>query len=207
MKNALYSWSDAKILASVIEKLQIENFIVAPSDTVIGLLAPATRGGFEALQVVKKRENKPFLVLVASYADAQHYAYKAFDPALKQLLEACWPGPLTLVFKAQSSVPAYMCSPSGTIAVRVPQHDVLQEIIRRVGPLLSTSANKPGEPVPADVAQVDPDIARHAALLIEGTSTPQPSTILDITHSVPRIVREGMYSRAYLEDLYGAPLG
>lgn len=206
MKKLVYDWSDADILASVIQKLQIEKFIVAPSDTVLGLLAKASQGGFDALRVVKERENKPFLVLAPDGQAAEALCAHIQSDAIKKLLLACWPGPLTVVCQARATVPPYLCSQAGTVAVRVPHHAILQQIMQSIGLLLSTSANKPGQPVPAHIEEVDQDIQRMAAMVIAGHSGDQPSTILDITGTTPRIVREGVYTRSQLEELYGGPL-
>jgi len=117
------------------------------------------------------------------------------SPEVRRLAERFWPGPLTLVIPARASVAA--ASEGGTLAVRVSGLALARELAEAFGPLTSTSANRSGEPAPTTAGEV---FTRFAAgegeginLVLDGGSTPggPPSTIVDVSAGVPRLVREG----------------
>lgn len=198
------NWSLESDRKKVVKMLQRENVVLAPSDTVLGLFSRVSQGGFIALQSVKKRTDKPFLLLVSSLDQFLHFSAKKPSEMLQKLLDQAWPGPLTVIVPAKKNVPAYMCSDAQTIAIRIPQHAYLQEILSEVGPLFSTSANKPGKQVPQKVEEVDEEILQAVDGIVQGDAGAVPSTIVDCSGEQPKIIREGYYSRRQLESFYGS---
>ncbi len=169
--------------------------IVYPTDTFYALGANAYEAAaVEKIYSLKARDRgKPLSIVVADPAMA---ASSALDPppAFARLAAAFWPGPLSLVVRARPGFPRSMLGPGGTIAMRVPALDWLRALLARAGfPLTATSANLSG------AGEIDdPDEARRVFdgrvdLLIDGGPTPggAPSTLVDLTGSAPRLLREG----------------
>ncbi len=98
-----------------------------------------------------------------------------------------------------------MKSSEGTVALRVPDHAGLQSVMKKVGPLFSTSANRKGYPTPATLDAVDQTILDNVDLIIADKKTtpkePVPSTILDCTGDEIKVIREGAYPIEELETI------
>jgi len=191
-------WDNEKTSKEILSIMRSGGVIVGSSDTVFGLLAPLTQEGFMALNRIKKRQEKPYLILVKSQFVALNLIDQPLSSQIKNIMESCWPGPLTLIFKAKTDLPEYLKSPNGTIALRVPDHDGLQQLLTHCDGLFSTSANKAGEPIPASINELDPDIGKQVGAMVDdysdGTSKEVlPSTILDCSDGTIRVVREGAF--------------
>jgi L-threonylcarbamoyladenylate synthase len=201
MTSKTLSFDDNLSIRKVISLLKKDFVVVGPSDTVLGLYAQPTNQGFLSLNNIKKRLEKPYLLLIPVSSELNRYVDSGDLLQAENIMENFWPGPLTIIFKAKPSVPAYMISDKGTIAVRIPKHDKIQQILAQTGPLFSTSANLAGEPVPAHLSDLNPLIKAQVAAIIEGKSDPHalPSTIIDTTGQRCTIVREGAYSKEELE--------
>ena len=202
MTNKVLNWSNNLSIRKIISLLNEESVIVGPSDTVLGFYALPTEKGFLSLNAIKKRSEKPYLLLIPVLYELSRYVDSEYLLQVENITSRFWPGPLTVIFKAKSNVPAYMTSDKGTIALRVPNHDKIQDILAQTGPLFSTSANMAGEPIPETLDQVNPFIKQEVTAFIEGKSNfnALPSTILDVTGNKPVIVREGAYSNKELQE-------
>jgi hypothetical protein len=126
----------------------------------------------------------------------------------RALVEAFWPGPLTLVCHQQSSLQWDLGDTRGTVAVRMPDHEVAREILERTGPLAVSSANKTGMPAATDADQAEDMLGEDVAVIIDAGESPggEASTIVDVTGSQGRVLRRGALS---LDDLNAVlePLG
>lgn len=202
MTNKVLNWGDNLSMRKVISLLKEDSVVVGPSDTVLGLYALPTKQGFLSLNAIKKRSKKPYILLIPVSSALSEYVNPQELLQVENITTHFWPGPLTIIFKAKSDVPAYMTSDEGTIAVRVPKHSKIQQLLAQVGPLFSTSANLSGEPIPATLDQVNPMIKEQVAALLEGESdlNALPSAIIDATRDKLVIVREGAYSKKELID-------
>lgn len=210
MKQSLM-WSNPHTIAQLANALNKGALVLGSSDTVVGLLAPATQQGFDALNAIKGRPaDKPYLLLAHSQERVTALAAHIPDYAAI-LMQACWPGPLTLIFKAADDVPAYMKSKEQSIAIRIPQHAGLLQLLSIIPLLFSTSANKAGKPVPATMDQIDQELLAHINVIVTDSENQKistiPSTIIDCTGPTPQLVREGMYSHQQLETLIGPIAG
>jgi L-threonylcarbamoyladenylate synthase len=201
-------WSDENTVAQVKAALENDQLVVGTSDTVLGLLGNLTVRSFERLNALKGRQEKPYLIIIRSLEQVAYFADE-YDHNVYALLAACWPGPLTVLLKAKASVPSYLVSRQGTIALRAPAHEGLQKLLHSFSGLFSTSANKAGMAVPKTMSELDPTIQAQVAYCIEDkgkASSAVPSTIIDCSvHNVVRVVRAGAYPVAHLEKIYGAP--
>lgn len=202
MTNKALNWDDNLSIRKVISLLEEGFVVVGPSDTVLGLYALPTELGFLSLNTIKKRSKKPYILLIPVLSALSEYVNPQELLQVENIADHFWPGPLTIIFKAKSNVPAYMTSDEGTIAVRVPNDKKVLSLLAETGPLFSTSANLAGEPVPATLDQVSLVIREQVAALLEGESNLDalPSTIIDVTGDKIVIVREGAYSKKELID-------
>jgi len=167
--------------------------VVFPTDTVYGVAARAgDPEAVERLRAAKRRPaGQPFVVMLAAPAQAERLA--RVSPRARALMARFWPGPLTLVLPTARG--------EGTVGVRIPNHPAALALLREVAePLLTSSANRTGEPAPADAAAaraaLDPDVA----LVLDGgpCRLGKASTILDLATDPPRVLREGTIPRSEL---------
>ena len=173
------------------------------TDTFYGLGAdPFNADALRALVSLKGRESgKPILVIISDAAEAERFI--AGRTSLFEIVSRRhWPGALTLVLKARREVPAELTAGSGTIGVRLPDDEGVREFVRACGgALTATSANLAGEP-PARTAE---DVARSfpsgLALIIDAgeARADRPSTVLDVSGTTARLIREGVVSRGELQ--------
>ncbi len=193
-------WNDFIALEDVAKALQAGDVVAGSSDTVLGLLAAVTFEGKQKLDQVKKRNDMPYLVLVASVDEAKKLSPFFQTQKGAQLADAFWPGPLTLIVPARKDLPEYMKSKTGGIAIRVPDHAGLQQLLSKVETLFSTSANLSGQPVPQHLSDLDPSIEAQMSYLIgDDKGAIVASTIVDCTQEPPHIIREGIVSKNRLE--------
>lgn len=168
--------------------------VVIPTDTVYGVAADAfnphgTRRIFEAKQ---RPRSFPLPVLVRSPKQLPGLC-PALPPGAEELLAAYWPGPLTVVVAAQTGLHWDLGDNEGTVAVRMPMDEVALAVIREVGPLAVTSANRSGQPPATTVEEAREQLGslvRH--YLDDGPRRAQDaSTIVDLTRSEPQVLRVG----------------
>ncbi len=117
-----------------------------------------------------------------------------------------WPGPLTLVLPCGPQVPDIVTAGSQTVAVRVPDHPVALRLFELVGqPLAVTSANRSGHASPLTAGEVMAQLAGRIDAVIDGGACPGgvPSTVLDLTTTPPRILRQGPVTAADLAPFVG----
>lgn len=202
MTNTALNWDDNLSIRKVISLLKEGFVVIGPSDTVLGFYAAPTERGFLSLNAIKKRSEKPYILLIPVSSALSEYVNSEDLLQAEKIMAHFWPGPLTIIFKAKSDVPAYMTSNKGTIAVRVPNNAKVLSLLVETGPLFSTSANLSGEPVPATIEEVDPRIVQKVAALLEGESNLNalPSTIIDVSGDKPIVLRKGACSEEDLKE-------
>ena len=166
--------------------------VVLPTDTVYGIAARADEpAGADAVYRLKGREaRQPTALLAASLADLLAWVPELPEPALARLL----PGPFTLVLPNPARRYPWLCGDRPeAIGVRVPNlPPAAGEAVAAVGAVLATSANEPGAPAPAALAEVPARIrAGCGAELDAGRLPGTASTVLDLTGGAPRVLREG----------------
>lgn len=183
-----------------------------PTETVYGLGSAPTDQALDALARLKGRPpKKPFLLLVSSEGMAEEWGL-VFSRAASALAAAFWPGPLTLVLKGgEGRLPERLRGAEGGIAVRYTSHRGICRLVEACAvPLTSTSANRPGGPPAAGAAGILTlfgDAVRAGGLLVlDGgvLGNVPPSTLIDCTEPVPRLVREGAIPRAELRRAVGS---
>jgi tRNA threonylcarbamoyl adenosine modification protein (Sua5/YciO/YrdC/YwlC family) len=182
-----------------------------PTETVYGLGSAPTLEGLKSLAALKGRSReKPFLLLISERTMAEQWGL-TFTPAAKALAEAFWPGPLTLVLPGgEGRLPDMLRGAEGGVAVRHTSHPLVSLLVARLGePLTSTSANRPGQPPapgPERIADVfAPELDRGDLLILDGGALGNvpPSTVVDCTGPLPKLIREGALPRAELRRAVG----
>lgn len=196
----------------ITDALKNNAVLITTTDTIPGLLANITIQGFEALTAIKQdRQNKPYIILISDITQLNHFVEtERLNPKIQNLLNKCWPGPLTVIFKAKHDLPYFLKSSKGTIAIRCPNYKPLLEILKSFDGLFSTSANKSAHPSPNIIKNIDANIVAQVKYLVEDenqlTNTSEPSTIIDISDidsDKTYLVRQGAYSTAMLETILG----
>lgn len=168
--------------------------VVIPTDTVYGVAADAFNPhGTRRIFAAKERHRSfPLPVLVRSPKQLPGLCPMLPDGA-EQLMAAYWPGPLTIVVAAQPGLRWDLGDNEGAIAVRMPLDEVALAIIREVGPLAVTSANRSGEPPATTVEQAREQLGSMVRHYVDDgpRRTQTASTIVDLTRREPEVLREG----------------
>ena len=180
-------------LSQAVEVLMDGGLVAFPTDTVYGLGAMAfnPQAIIRLYQAKGRSSDNPIPVLIASATELPLVASKT-SPMVHRLAARFWPGPVTLVVWRILSLPKEI-SPTPTVGVRVPDHALALELLAATGPLAVTSANRSGHPTSRTAAQVLDGLDGRIELIIDGGVTPggKPSTVVDCTQSVPKILRQG----------------
>jgi len=183
--------------------------IVYPTDTVYGIGATATdAAAVERVLAVKGRPSgKPLLVVVHT-REAMALVAEKVPPEAEAVMNAFWPGPLTIVVRAREDLPRALTGGTGTVGIRIPSHPVTLRLLEVLGlPLVSTSANRSGSTVAPTVASIEAQLGEEIDLYLDAGLLPPspPSTVLDLSGDLPRMVREGAVAvarlRAFLPSL------
>ena len=186
---------DEAVLDEAVRCLQSGGLVAFPTDTLYGLAAVASQDrAVERLFAAKERpRDRPLPVLVASVADVDGLAI-GVSAAARRLMEAFWPGGLTLVLRRHPRFHSLALAGGDTVAVRVPAHPIALELLRRVGEALTgTSANLSGKPAPRTAGEVRRGLGDRVDLIVDGGACPGgvESTVVDCTVDPPRVLREG----------------
>ncbi|TQN32615.1 translation factor SUA5 [Haloactinospora alba] len=168
--------------------------VVLPTDTVYGIgsdaFSPAAVSGL--LSAKGRGRDMPPPVLVGSVRAAQALIDDLGRHG-QDLIEEFWPGPLTLVCTATPSLSWDLGDTKGTVAVRMPMQPVALDLLREVGPMAVSSANTSGEPAATTADEARRQLGDSVGVYLDGGTcdTGVPSTIVDMTYAVPRVLRDG----------------
>jgi len=192
-------------LAEAVDVLRHGGVVAYPSDTVYGLGAAA--GDVRAVErvfAVKERDTEKALSLLL--ADAADLAPLCSDvPLLARVFaQRYWPGPLTLVLRRSPTFESAALGGGDTVAVRVPNHPFLRELIRALGePITGTSANRSNRPAGRGAPEVEEELGEAVDLIIDGGPSGEgpESTVVSLTGSLPVVLREGAIPRGDIERL------
>jgi tRNA threonylcarbamoyl adenosine modification protein (Sua5/YciO/YrdC/YwlC family) len=167
------------VLDELAQVLQNGGVALLPTDTIYGLHAVAANDEASArIRAMKGRDgDKPFVIIASSVEQL-----RALGAVVPEQLSGIWPAPLTAILTAGDN----------TIAARIPDLAWLRALLDRTGPLVSTSANRSGEPPITGPDALADDLQKSLdAVLDQGPREGKPSTIVDFTGAEPKLVREG----------------
>jgi L-threonylcarbamoyladenylate synthase len=178
--------------------------VVMPTDTVYGIAAEAFDPvAVELLLKAKGRgRDMPPPVLVGTVRAAMALVMDLADVG-KDLIDEFWPGALTIVCRSSPTLVWDLGETKGTVAVRMPLHQVALDLLKRTGPLAVSSANASGRPAATTVDEAMDQLGDAVAVYLDGgpCADDVPSTIVDLTGSVPRLLRQGVITVERLREV------
>jgi len=185
-------------------RLLREGDVVAfPTDTVYGVGANAfERFAVREIFALKQRPMDMALPVFIYQIDDLNLVARNVPNRAWPLLQRFWPGALTVVLPKVAALPLEVTAGQNTVAVRIPDHAVSLELVIRVGrPLAVTSANLSGQPTPTTAQGVAAQLGERLPLVLDGGPSPltQPSTIIDLSVTPPRLLRAGALDVATLQ--------
>ena len=198
---------DSAILDEAAHILARGGLVAFPTETVYGLGADATLES--AVRAVFAAKGRPAdNPLIVHLADAAEMSSVAIDipPLAHTMAAAFWPGPLTLVLKGKTHLPLEVTAGLDTVAVRVPDHAVPRELVRRLGRgIVGPSANSSGRPSPTTAEHVLADLNGLVDLILDSgpTRIGVESTVVDVTCNPPKILRQGGLTQELIEAAIG----
>ncbi|MCW2714360.1 MAG: translation factor [Frankiales bacterium] len=184
----------AEGVAAAVSCLRRGALAVFATDTVYGVAADAFSPAAVARLLAAKGRGRdmPVPVLVGSSISISGLADHVTDDA-RTLVEAFWPGPLTLIVRAAPSLAWDLGETRGTVAIRMPAHPVALAVLAETGPLAVSSANRSGMPAATTSSDALRQLGEDVAVYLDSGSVESgvPSTILDLTGELPRLRRLG----------------
>lgn len=184
-------------ISSAASAVQTGQLVVLPTDTVYGIGADAfdSTAVTDLLAAKGRGRDMPVPVLVGSW-DTIEGLVTYVTPTTQALIEAFWPGGLTLVVEHAPSLSWDLGDARGTVAIRMPLHPVAIELLTRTGPMAVSSANLHGAAAATTADEAKEQLDESIAVYLDGGSCADnvPSTILDLTGTVPRMLRAGVIS-------------
>jgi L-threonylcarbamoyladenylate synthase len=194
------------LLDRYIELLNEGKIVAFPTETVYGLGADAWNPS--AIKKVFDQKGRPsdnpLIVHVASVTSVNDFAHNISDDA-QTLIQAFWPGPLTLIFNKKPKVLDLVTAGLDTVAIRWPSHPLSQDLIANVGPLVAPSANSSGRPSPTHPDHVREDFGENFPVIEAGkTAIGLESTVLDLTQKPYQIYRPGAVSAQDIKEEIGS---
>ncbi|MCU1683243.1 MAG: SUA5/YciO/YrdC/YwlC family protein [Amycolatopsis sp.] len=180
--------------------------VVMPTDTVYGIGADAFDAG--AVQSLLRAKNRgpdmPVGVLVGSWSTVDGLVLSV-PPKARALIEAFWPGDLSIVLPHAPSLQWDLGQSKGTVMLRMPLHPVALELLRDVGPMAVSSANVSGRAPATTAEEAKEQLGESVSVYLDGGSSgePVPSTMVDLTGAEPVVLREGAVSREAIAEVLG----
>lgn len=197
-----------KILSKAERILRSGRIVIAPTDTVYGILGDATRAEMikKIFEIKGRPHEKALPIFVKDIAAARKYAY--ISDAKAKFLEKVWPGAVTAVFHHKEKLPKILTGGLDTIGIRIPDNPFLLELLALLDfPLVETSANVSGRPPAKNIKEVKEYFGKSKMkpdLVVDGgTLTGKASTVIDFTAREPVILRTGLVSRSELDRILG----
>lgn len=189
------------------EELRRGGLVVIPTETVYGLganalCADAVNRIFEAKG---RPQDNPLIVHIASMEQLEDVAAEVGETA-RRLMDAFWPGPLSVIVKKSNNIPDSVSAGLRTVAVRMPQNELAREIIAAAGvPVAAPSANRSGRPSPTLAMHAYEDLCGRVPLIIDGgpCAVGVESTVVDATGEIPVILRPGDITPEMIEAVIG----
>lgn len=194
MQTRILDGQDKAAIKEAAEILEAGHLVAFPTDTVYGLGAKVTDSrAIERLYHVKGRSTaKGIPILIADISDLSMLAARV-PPTAQELIDAYWPGPLTVILRGKQDLPANL-SPDDTFAVRMPDNEIARRFIRAAGgAVATTSANRSGKPPALSAEEVIEALGTDIEAVLDGgpVSIGIASTIIDFVSDSPKIIRQG----------------
>lgn len=197
----------AEVIQTAARILQEGGLVAFPTETVYGLGGNGLdSAACEKIYIAKGRPSDNPLILHISEFEELDAIVAEISPDAKKLMDAFWPGPMTMVFPKKDIVPAKATGGLDTVAVRFPNHPVARAIIKAAGlPIAAPSANSSGKPSPTRASHVEYDLNGKIDMIVDGGPAEWglESTIVDVSGQVPMILRPGAVTKEMMEEVVG----
>ena len=197
----------AEIIQTAAKILQEGGLVAFPTETVYGLGGNGLDSeACKKIYIAKGRPSDNPLILHISEFEELNPIVREISPAAQKLMDAFWPGPLTMVFPKSEIVPDQATGGLDTVAVRFPNHPVARAIIHAAGlPIAAPSANSSGKPSPTRASHVEFDLNGKIDMIVDGGAAEWglESTIVDVSGEVPMILRPGAVTKEMMEEVVG----
>lgn len=198
---------DVNIIEQASELIRAGQVVAFPTETVYGLGANALdpRAVEKIFKAKGRPGDNPLIVHVSKTRDVDRLISE-LPPKARVLMEAFWPGPLTIIFKKSPIVPDKVTAGLNTVAIRMPNHPVALKLIDCCGfPIAAPSANRSGHISPTTAQHVLEDMEGRIPLILDGgkCSVGLESTVLDLTAQIPVILRPGGVTLEMLQEVLG----
>jgi L-threonylcarbamoyladenylate synthase len=184
--------------------LQAGGVVAFPTETFYGLAVDATNGdAIERIFQIKGRAFRSAIALIAGSKNGISGLVTDIPATAQRLMQAFWPGPLTLLFAASPQISPRLAAGTGRIGIRVSSHPIADNLANRLGgPITATSANLSGAPECLTAGEVLATFGNRIDLIIDGgpASGGKGSTFIDITVDPPACLREGPISLSLIQD-------
>ena len=194
----------AGAISAGVRAVQAGQLVVLPTDTLYGLGADAfdSQAVAALLDAKGRGRSMPVPVLIGSW-DTLDGLVSWVPQRVRSLVEAFWPGGLTLIVEHAQSLQWDLGDTRGTVAVRMPLHPVALEILAQVGPMAVSSANITGQAPAEDVADAERQLGDAVSVYLDAgpIRAGVASTIVDVTGEVPRMLRAGAVSLEQLRTV------
>jgi L-threonylcarbamoyladenylate synthase len=193
-----------ELIQQAVRMLHAGGVLAIPTETFYGLAVDAANGNaIERIFQIKGRAfSSPIALIAGSRTDVSSLV--ADVPAVAQkLMQAFWPGPLTLLFPALSGINPRLTAGTGRIGIRVSSHPIADSLANRLGgPITATSANLSGAPECLTASEVLTSLGSRIDMIIDGGSTAggKGSTFLDMTVDPPVCLREGAIAYSVIQN-------
>ncbi|MET7424065.1 L-threonylcarbamoyladenylate synthase [Dactylosporangium sp. NPDC005555] len=195
-------------IAAAIEAVGRGDLVVLPTDTVYGIGADAFKTWSVTALNNAKGSTAPVPVLVGSRHTLDGLVF-GLPQAARDLVDAFWPGALTIVVEHAPSLQWDLGGGDGTVAVRMPLHPIALEVLRETGPMAVSSANKLGQPAAETATEARDQLGYAVSVYLEGGPCPEPvaSTIISVTNSEHRVLRAGAIPVEKLREVVPSLIG
>ncbi|WP_129721605.1 L-threonylcarbamoyladenylate synthase [Xylanivirga thermophila] len=199
--------NDYAVIKKAAQYIRQGEVVAFPTETVYGLGANALDGEtVRKIFYAKGRpSDNPLIVHIASINEIYQLVNGVPPKALK-LMEAFWPGPITIILEKSSIIPDEVTAGLDTVGIRMPRNEVARAFIKECGvPIAAPSANRSGRPSPTTAQHVMEDMQGRIPFIIDGgeCSVGLESTVLDLTSNIPTILRPGGITQEMLETVLG----
>lgn len=183
------------LIEEAVKILKSNELVAFPTETVYGLgAAGLSKQAVEKIFIAKNRpQDNPLILHVCSVEMVEEIA-ENISPDAKKLMDAFWPGPLTIIFKRKPIVPDVITAGLDTVAIRMPDNKIALKLIEKLGmPIAAPSANTSGKPSPTCAKDVYEDMYGKIPLIIDGgdARVGLESTVVDLSNDTAMILRPG----------------
>ncbi|MFA7662785.1 MAG: L-threonylcarbamoyladenylate synthase [Patescibacteria group bacterium] len=184
---------ESEIVEQTVEILVSGGVVAYPTDTIYGLGCDAFNStAIDKIYALKNRDtSKPMSLICRDIEQIKQLA--EINDFQEQILSTYLPGPYTFILKAKPEAPQKLVSSLGTLGIRIPDNQFCLEVVKKLNsPLITTSVNLAGQPNLNSATEIDRLFGDQLDLILDaGEINNQPSTIIDLTQSEPKIIRQG----------------